>query len=148
MGVASKRTTCTVYMICISVEIYGASACFFTRTQYKLQRKRVPRFNLPSWVNELTHAQCLLAKISLCLASKKISINVVLNQRFKTLILPMQNEHKRILKLSVWSKKLCICCIINPHYSLCRPNNGNEDSTDEKFFCHPSILLYSVFFFM
>ena len=54
MGVASKETTCTVYMICIYVEIYGASACFFTRTQFKLQRRRAPRFDLPSQVNELT----------------------------------------------------------------------------------------------
>ena len=57
--------------------------------------------------------------------------------------------------LSVWSKKLCKCCIINPlsvvctrwlYNSLCRPKNGNEDSTDKKFFCHPNILLYPVFF--
>ena len=54
MGVASKETTCTVYMICIYVEIYGASACFFTRTQFKFQRRRTPRFDLPSQVNELT----------------------------------------------------------------------------------------------
>ena len=100
MGVASKETTCTVYMICIYVEIYGASACFFTRTQFKLQRRCAPRFDLPSQVNELTHAQCILmilAKISLCLASKKMSLNVILNQRFKTLILSLQKEHERIL---------------------------------------------------
>ena len=70
----------------------------------KLPRKRAPQFDLPSWVNVASACAVHVHEISSFSSTKKVSINStpvnsVLNQRFKTLILPSQIEHKRTLRV-------------------------------------------------
>ena len=74
----------------------------------KLPRKRAPQFDLPSWVNVASACAVHVHEISSFSSTKKVSINStpvngVLNQRFKTLILPSQIEHKSLEDYFVWN---------------------------------------------